>query len=94
MVSRLKIRAFAIPVALLLLLVFATTLGTFVHNHSGSSEANCSICHLNHQPIGQPLVRDNEPSMAQVGIRLEVEPPAFPPSLASPRLPARAPPSA
>jgi hypothetical protein len=94
MAPKLKIRAFVIPVALLMLLVFATTLGTFAHSHSGSSEANCSICHFNHQPIDQPLVADNEPSLAQVETRFEAETPAFPPLLVAPRLPARAPPSA
>lgn len=90
---KLTFRSLVIPVALLALLLFAMTLGTVVHNHAGSSEANCSICHLSHQSIDQPLVANHGPSLAQVDVRNEAEVPAFPPTPAAPRLPARAPPA-
>ncbi|MGC2718112.1 MAG: hypothetical protein WA209_00865 [Candidatus Acidiferrales bacterium] len=79
---------------LLALLVFAMTLGTVVHSHTGTTESNCSICHLNHQPIDQPFVADNAPSFAQVGVRTDVAPPTETPFQPARRLPARAPPTA
>jgi hypothetical protein len=91
---RRSIRSLAIPVLLLALLVFAMTLGTVIHSHAGTSESNCSICHLNHQPIDQPFVADHAPSFAQIGIRTEIAPPADPDFEPAKRLPARAPPSA
>jgi hypothetical protein len=91
---RNSIRALAIPVVLLALLVFAMTLGTVVHTHSGTSESNCSICHLNHQPIDQTAVVDSAPSFAQVGVPTDVAPPAEPQIQPARRLPARAPPAA
>jgi hypothetical protein len=83
-----------VPVLLLALLVFAMTLGTVMHNHAGSSEANCSICHLNHQPFDQPFVADSAPSFEQVGVQADVATPADPVFEPATRLPARAPPSA
>jgi hypothetical protein len=94
MKRRSPIRSFAVPVVLLALLVFAMTLGAVVHTHAGSTESNCSICHLNHQPIDQPFVADSVPSLAQVGIRTDFAPPPDSPFQPAPRLPARAPPSA
>jgi hypothetical protein len=81
-------------VLLLALLVFAMMLGTVIHSHAGSGEANCSICHLNHQPIDQTVVADNAPSFAQVDVRSVFAPPADPDFEPAKRLPARAPPSA
>jgi hypothetical protein len=94
MKHRSPIRSIAAPVVLLALLVFAMTLGTVVHSHAGTTESNCSICHLNHQPIDQTVVADNAPSFAPIGIQTDIAPPPDPPFLPAPRLPARAPPSA
>jgi hypothetical protein len=94
MKQRSSIRTIAVPVVLLALLVFAMTLGTVVHSHVGTSESNCSICHLNHQPIDQTVVVDNAPSFAQVETRSDIAPPADPPFQPAARIPARAPPSA
>jgi hypothetical protein len=94
MINRTSIRRFAVPALLLALLVFAMTLGAVAHSHAGTSESNCSICHLNHQPFDQPLVADSQPSLAQVGIHTDIAPPSDPPFRPAPRLPARAPPAA
>jgi hypothetical protein len=86
-------RCLLVPVALIVLLVFVTTLGSVWHHHANSSEANCSICHVNHQPMERPLVSDRTPALAQLGFRPEAAAPAFTPSPLAPRLPARAPPA-
>ncbi len=74
-------------------LVLAMTMGSLWHNHAGSSEANCSICHLSHQPVDHSRVTYREPSMTQVGTQAEPEKPDFTLGLVAPRLPARAPPA-
>ena len=93
MSKRKAIRCLLVPVALIVLLVLITTLGGVYHHHSNSSEANCSICHVNHQPMERPLAKDRTPALSQLGIRPEPSEPAFLPTLLSPRLPARAPPT-
>jgi hypothetical protein len=80
-------------IVVLAALVLAITVGSVWHNHDGSSEANCSICHLNHQPVDHSLVSYREPSMTQVGTQAQPEEPDFALGLVAPRLPARAPPS-
>ncbi|MGB8441737.1 MAG: hypothetical protein WCE26_20230 [Candidatus Acidiferrales bacterium] len=87
------IRCLLIPVVVLASLVLAMTMGTLWHNHAGSSEANCSICHISHQPVDHSVVSYREPCLAQVDTRPEPEEPAFTLGLVAPRLPARAPPS-
>ncbi|HXN73379.1 MAG TPA: hypothetical protein VN861_12605 [Candidatus Acidoferrales bacterium] len=87
------IRCVLVPVALIVLLVFVTTLGSVWHHHAHSSEANCSICHVNHQPMERPLASDRTPALAQLEFRPEPSEPAFAPSPLAPRLPARAPPA-
>jgi hypothetical protein len=82
-----------VPIVVLAALVLAMTLGGLWHNHSGSSDANCSICHLNHQPVDNAPVSYREPSLAQVDTRAVPEEPGFTLGLAAPRLPARAPPT-
>ena len=68
--NRSPIRRLIVPVALLLLLVVGMTLCNVLHHHAGSTDANCSICHLNHQAIDQPLPADSttaKPIMAALG---------------------------
>jgi hypothetical protein len=86
------VRYLAIPVALLALLMLVMVLGSVSHHHAGS-DANCSICHLSHQPIDHPQPGHREPSLAQVGVQIEIQEPEFAPSPVAPRLPARAPPA-
>src|SRR5580700_3389250 len=87
------IRCLLVPVALIVLLVFVTTLGSVWHHHANSSEANCSICHLDHQPVEPPVATDRTPALAQLGLRPELAEPAFTPVPFAHRLPARAPPA-
>jgi hypothetical protein len=67
-------------------------LGSVSHHHAGP-DANCSICHLSHQPIDHPQPNRCEPSLAQVALQIELQETAFAPSPVAPRLPARAPPA-
>lgn len=79
--------------ALLSLLMLATALGGVWHHHAGSTDANCSICHLNHQPVERPLASHREPALDLLGLRpdpLEFQLAPDPETL---RLPARAPPA-
>jgi len=87
------IRCLLVPVALIVLLVLVTTLGSVWHHHANSSESNCSICHVNHQPMERPFDSDRTPALAQLGFRPEPSEPAFIPTPLAPRLPARAPPA-
>jgi hypothetical protein len=86
------VRYLAVPVALLALLMLVMVLGSVSHHHAGP-DANCSICHLSHQPIDHPQPGHREPSLAQVGVQIEIQEPEFAPSPVAPRLPARAPPA-
>src|SRR5579863_4349836 len=90
--KRRPFRYLAIPVALLALLMLVMVLGSVSHHHAGP-DANCSICHLSHQPIDHPQPNNRAPSLAQVGVQIEVQEPGFAPSPVAPRLPARAPPA-
>jgi hypothetical protein len=92
--TRSSIRRFVVPVTLLLILVVGMTLCNVSHHHAGSSDANCSICHLNHQPINQPLLSHSTTTLAQTGVNPDPQEPGFAPSPIEPRLPARAPPIA
>jgi hypothetical protein len=83
-----------VPVALLALLLVAMTLGSVWHHHTGSSEATCQICHLNHQPIERPLASDRTPVLALIGHAQELQDTGLAPSPVIPRVPARAPPIA
>jgi hypothetical protein len=86
------VRYLAVPVALLALLMLVMVLGSVSHHHAGP-DANCSICHLSHQPIDHPQPGHREPSLAQVGVQIEIQETGFAPSPVAPRLPARAPPA-
>ncbi len=84
----------AVPLVLVVLLVAATTLGMAWHHHANSSESSCPICHLNHQPIEQPLESNQAPVLAPLGAQDEPQEPEFVVSPETSRVPARAPPSA
>jgi len=46
----------ALPVALAVFLLLTATFAASVwHNHHGSSETTCQICHIGHQPIDQQV---------------------------------------
>jgi hypothetical protein len=87
-------RRLVVPVTLLLLLVMGMTLCNLSHHHTGSRDANCSICHLSHQAVDQPIQNDSSTTLAQTGVRLEPQEADFAPAPIAPRLPARAPPTA
>jgi hypothetical protein len=91
--KRRPVRYLVVPVALLALLMLVMVLGSVSHHHAGPGDANCSICHLSHQPIDHPQPSHREPSLAQVGVQIEIQEPGFAPSPVFPRLPARAPPT-
>jgi len=87
------IRYLAVSVTLVAVLTLAT-LGCVWHHHVSSTDANCSICHLNHQAMGHPLAQDGAPAMALVGTWLDPREPAFIYGPEASRIPARAPPAA
>jgi len=93
MLNHKTTRCLLIPVPLIALLFLTITLGSVWHHHANSSEANCSICHVNHQPMERPLASDRTLALAQLGSQPDPLEPAVEPSLLSPRLPARAPPT-
>ncbi|HTV57327.1 MAG TPA: hypothetical protein VMJ93_00480 [Verrucomicrobiae bacterium] len=71
----------------------AATLGAVCHHHTDSSEANCPICHVTHQPAGQSPSAMRSPLFCTIGFQEAPPEPALAPAVHSPRLPARAPPS-
>jgi hypothetical protein len=81
-----------VTVALLALLVLTTTGGTW-HHHS-STETHCSICHLSHQSVEEPLAAYRAPSLGVVGEHADPAEPVFVARPVISRLPARAPPFA
>lgn len=91
--DRRSIRYLLVPVALLALLLVAMTLGAW-HHHAGSSDANCQICHLNHQPIERPLAAHRAPALALLGTAPEAPDTGLASIRIFRRVPARAPPSA
>jgi len=87
------IRYLAVSVTLVAVFVLAT-LGCVWHHHASSTDTNCSICHLNHQAMGHPLLSDRAPALAVVGTRRDPREPAFIYGPVVHRIPARAPPTA
>jgi hypothetical protein len=73
--------------------VFATTLGVVWHSHEHTSEANCAICHLNHQHVNNSLSIDPA-ALHFVGTRPDPPEPGLVQSPLIVRVPARAPPTA
>jgi hypothetical protein len=93
MPARKLIRYLLVPLALIGLLVMATTLGNVWHRHNSNSEHACSICHLNHQPFERPVAGHRQPVFALIYPSSEITEPA---PVADPefhRIPARAPPA-
>jgi len=93
MPRRSQIRFSLAPVALLALLVFASTLGSIWHHHTGASDANCSFCQVSHQPIEPAHASGGETVLVLVGLRVEAPPPLFLPAPDTRQLSARAPPA-
>lgn len=93
--QRQKTIRFALVAVAILAVMFATTLGMVCHKHVHTSEANCVICHLNHQPITNALSFSPAlPSFAAVGTQPEPEEVLAAQNPLVTRDPARAPPSA
>jgi len=82
-----------ITVVALAALLVAVTLGAVYHHHTASSEANCPICHVTHQPVDQPLSAARSPLLFEVGVQEPSLGPTFIPAAHLLRLPARAPPA-
>jgi hypothetical protein len=89
-----QIRRLRVVVALVAIVLVSMTLGTVLHHHSGSSEATCQICHLNHQPLAQAPTADRTPALAQSGATPDLPDTRFAPHVVVQRIPARAPPTA
>jgi hypothetical protein len=91
-------RWLAVSTALLALLILTFTLGTACHcRDEGSTDPNCStcsICHLSHQSIEEPLTTYRAPLLGEVGEHADPAEPIFVARPVFRRLPARAPPSA
>jgi hypothetical protein len=95
MIRRSSIRLWLVPVALLaLLLVGMTTTSIVWHHHDGTTETQCPICHLSHQPIDTPTAANHAPTFALVAPAAEIRDAELAPSPAVLRIPARAPPTA
>jgi hypothetical protein len=89
-----QIRLLIVPVALIALLLVCMTLGSVWHHHTGSSEATCQICHLNHQPLQQWPSVDRTPALTQSGPTPDLPDCRFAPRAVVRQIPARAPPTA
>jgi hypothetical protein len=51
----MKLRASKFVVVMLVaVLVTAPLAASIWHHHTGSSDANCPVCHFNHQPMDRP----------------------------------------
>lgn len=94
MPRRQPVRLAVTAMAVLMLLVFATTLGSVWHHHTTSSEATCPICHLNHQPVQRPLTVSRAPQLEITRSSPDANVPETAPAPVIRRLAARAPPSA
>jgi hypothetical protein len=82
-----------IPVILLALLLMVTFAGSIWHAHAAGDEANCSVCHLSHQPIVEPSAPAQLLALEPLRDNWVVEEPAAPPAPAILRAASRAPPS-
>jgi hypothetical protein len=93
MLEKRTIHLFLVPLVLVALLAMATA-GSIWHHHANSTETNCPICHLNHQPFEQPLADNSTTVLAPLGPQAEPQEPAFAPAPVFRRIAARAPPAA
>jgi len=94
MFYRSQIRRVVVPLALVALLLVATTAVTVWHHHTNSTDTNCPICHLNHQPFEEPLTADRVAVLAPLGLQADPRAPNFSPTPLIRQVPARAPPAA
>jgi hypothetical protein len=93
-VQRRKPIRFALIAVAILAVVFAATLGAVWHTHVHTSEANCPIRHLNHQPIDSALTFSPAlPNFAPVGAQPEAQEVFAAQNPLMARVPARAPPA-
>jgi len=81
---------------LLAVLLVCSTIGTASHHHTGtgSSDSNCSICHLGHQPMDRPMNGSDRPALVPLAPTSEAREIQLAPSPVFRRVPARAPPTA
>jgi hypothetical protein len=86
-------RRLIVPLALVALLLVATTAVTVWHHHSNSTDTSCSICHINHSPCDQPFGDNHLADLASLGMQTEPFQKDFSPAPALRRIPARAPPA-
>lgn len=94
MAYRKPIRFALIAIAIVVVLL-ATTAGMVWHTHVHTSEANCVICHLSHQPITNALsFSPTLPIFAAVGAQPEPEEVLAAQNPLIARVPTRAPPAA
>lgn len=93
--QRQKIIRFALVAVAILAVMLATTAGMVWHTHVHTSEANCVICHLSHQPITNALSFSPAlPIFAAVGAQPEPEEVLAAQNPLIARVPTRAPPAA
>lgn len=94
MSRKAPIRVLIVTVSIATLLVLTVSMAGICHHHQRSTETNCPICHLNHQPIERPLSSTRIPVLAPIAPSVEPQVSDFAPSPVSPRVPGRAPPLA
>jgi hypothetical protein len=70
------------------------TIGAACHHHNASCDSNCTICHLSHQPIGQPIAASHSPALVLLAPTAEPQAIGLAPNPIFRREPARAPPTA
>ncbi|HKV28348.1 MAG TPA: hypothetical protein VJN90_08785 [Candidatus Acidoferrales bacterium] len=89
-----KTRLILFALSLALLLATATTAGNVWHHHATTfAESTCPICHLGHQPIQQPVVKQSGPVMLAEDSGPSVAEPLFRSAPIFSHLATRAPPS-
>ena len=74
MPNKKAFRYLAVPLTLVAVLMLAT-LGCVWHHHATATDTNCSICHLNHQAMGQMVVSDRAPAALSTGIGSDTQKP-------------------
>ena len=89
--KRDSIRYWVVP-ALVMLLLLITTAGVVFHHHANSSDANCPICHINHQSANLKVAAISPTPLIMSGASPDPVEPQFVPAPVAHRLPARAPP--
>jgi hypothetical protein len=85
---------YLVPVTLLALLLVGMTIGAACHHHDASCDSNCTICHLGHQPMDQPMAASHGPTLVLLAPTAEPRAVSLAPNPVFRRVPARAPPIA